>query len=125
MHASIVGMFNEAWIAVVVGILGGPLLAYVAARWLIGRFTLEHVHPQRIRFAQLGALLAALPAFFLAIVFGGVGAAFGEAAFGSLGVLLGLACGIAIVFGAVLLLGVVLGLLAAAAVARSQNRGAT
>ena len=119
-------MFNEVWIATGIGLIGGSLLAYVAAKWLIKRMPMaEQVHPERVRFAQFGALLAALLGFFFAYVLGGIGGTLGEAAFGRIGISFGLACGIAVVFGAVLLLGVVLGLLVAATMFRGRNGRAT
>jgi threonine/homoserine/homoserine lactone efflux protein len=100
-------MFNTVWIATALGIFGGPLLAYLGAKWLLRQMRVtEPAHSQRVRFAQFGALLAAFPGFFTAFILGGIGAALGEAAFGQTGVLFGIAIGIAIVFGAILLLGV-------------------
>jgi hypothetical protein len=118
-------MFNTVWIATALGIFGGPLLAYLGAKWLLRRMRVtEPANSQRVRFAQFGALLAALPGFLTAFILGGIGAALGEAAFGQTGVLFGLAIGIAIVFGAILLLGVVVGLLVAATMDRGRSGSA-
>ena len=120
-------MLNEIWIATAIGVLGGVALAYAAARLAWSRLRVsKHDHSGRVRFALAGTLAAALPGFFLSLVVGGTfGGAWGEVVLGQTGVPFGLACGIAVVFAVVLLLGAVFGFLVAEAVARIRHGRAT
>jgi hypothetical protein len=94
-------------IATAAGLALGLLLAFLIAAPVVRWLSTGCMRPQLVRGAAVfGVILAAGPAFFLAIVVGGnLGGAWGEVALGSAGVVVGLGLGAAAVFGVTLAVG--------------------
>jgi len=118
------------WIATVLGLVGGALLAYVLGKIALPRMvTRSQDMSLMVRLAFAGTVVAFLPAFFLSFVVGGtLGGAWGERIFSQFGLLssgvsFGLALGIALVFAVVLLGGAVVGVLLAKVVLRYRLGG--
>lgn len=88
-------------IATATGLALGLLLAFLVAAPVVRWLSTGCIRPQLVRGAAVvGVVLAAGPAFFLAIVVGGsLGGGWGEVALGSAAVVVGLGLGVAAVFG--------------------------
>lgn len=85
------------------GVGAGLLVGLSTTKWLYARAT--NLSP------VIGGSLAVLPAIFLSIVFGGTGGGgFGEELFGTPGIAVGLALGIATILGAGISLGALAGM---------------
>lgn len=94
-------MINATFIAISIGMLLGVAFGYVGSRLVV------RILPSR-SWVSGGAVLALAPAFFLAFVVGGnLGGAYSAAVFGTPAP--GLAFGVAIVLGGVVVCGAVLG----------------
>jgi len=123
-------VINPIWIATLIGLAGGVMLAYQLAKTILPRAIAATKHVAlAVRLAIAGTVVALFPAFLLSLVVGGtLGGAWGERAFSQIGfpasgAPIGLALGIAIVFALVLVAGALLGIfLARALVAYRQWR---
>jgi hypothetical protein len=109
-------MSNLIYLPIAVGIFGGAFLGYWSSRPLAFNLSKRSDAPRLVLWcAAIGALLMALPAFFISFIVGGsLGGAWADAALfgvelGAVGVPLGLALGIAVIFGGGLAVGVVIG----------------
>ena len=117
------------WLAAILGLLAGFLLAYWIGRRLLPRMVAANRDRMLAIWLALGGAIAMLlPAFFLSFVIGGtLGGALGERVtqplgLGIAGVPYGLAAGIAVVFAAILLIGAVAGIGVARLILRWRAR---
>jgi hypothetical protein len=116
-------IFNPVWIATLIGLAGGVVLAYQLGKTLLPRALAQTRHVAlAVRLAIAGTAVALVPAFLLSLVVGGtLGGTWGERAFSQIGfpasgAPIGLALGIAIVFALVLVGGALLGILVVKAI---------
>jgi len=93
-------MGTEVALATGVGVLTAIAAAHLLLRAALERLSLSSTRLGLLRaVATLGGVVALLPAFFLAIIFGGnFGGSWGEQLFGSHGVSIGIRLGVATVF---------------------------
>lgn len=124
-------MTSAAWIATIVGLAGGLLLAYAAAQAVVPRWVEKSENTGFvIRLGLGGTLVALFPALLLSLVAGAAfGSVWGERLFDRLGLPagapIGLALGVALVFALVLVAGAGLGIVLANAwlhYRKSQSR---
>jgi hypothetical protein len=122
-------MPSPAWIATIVGLGGGLVLALALAQLVLPRWVEKSAHMHfLVRLALAGTLVALLPALVLAVVVGGtLGEVWGERAldplgFPASGAPIGLAVGIALVFALVTLAGTAGGVFLGKAVLRYRER---
>ncbi|HEX5091523.1 MAG TPA: hypothetical protein VFV84_02415 [Burkholderiales bacterium] len=113
-------IFNPVWIATLIGLFAGVVLAYQLGKTLLPRAIAATRHVTlAVRLAIAGTVVALIPAFLLSLVVGGtLGGAWGKRALDELGfpasgAPIGLALGIAVVFALVLVGGALLGILLA------------
>lgn len=111
-------MSNLIYLPIAIGILGGAFLGYWTSRPLAMKLSRNSAAPRLVLWCSaVGALLMALPALFLAIIVGGnLAGAWADAtvfgvALASVAVPVGLAAGIAIIFGGGIAVGIVAGCL--------------
>ena len=100
-------------ISIGLGLIGGPILAYVLSRPLVVRMSRDSLAPLLVRrFGQYSGFLALPPVGFVAYTGGGsFGGSLGASLLGSFGVPLGIGLGIGLVFAALLILAALLGAL--------------
>ena len=120
-------MLSPPWIATVLGLAGGLVLAYglgaaILPPWIGRSDNVSLV----VRLAFGGTVVAFLPALLLSLVVGGtLGSAWGEHFFPLVGLPsaapIGIALGVGLVFSLVLLAGAALGILLAKALARYRR----
>jgi len=110
-------MTSTAWIAAIVGLGGGLLLAFALAQAVVPRWVEKSENMAfLVRLAFGGTVVALLPALLLSLVVGAtLGSAWGVRAFDQLGIpsgaTIGLALGVALVFALVLIAGAASGIL--------------
>lgn len=109
-------MSNPIFIAIAIGLFSGAFLGCWSSKSLANRLSKQSVAPRLVlACSAVGALLIMLPAFYISFIVGGnLGGGWGEAAsnslgLGSVGVPIGLAVGIAIIFGGGLAVGTLVG----------------
>ena len=124
-------MSSAEWIATIVGLGGGLLLAYAAAQAVVPRWVEKSENlALAVRLALGGTIVALFPALLLALVAGAAfGSVWGERVFDRIGfpagAPIGLALGVAVIFAGVLVAGAGLGIVLANAwlwYRKSQSR---
>ena len=109
-------MNNLVFIAIAVGLFCGAFFGYRSGKFLAFKLSKQSIAPRFVlACSAISELLILLPAFYISFILGGnLGGGWGEVAsntmgLGSIGLPIGLAGGIAIIFGGCLALGALVG----------------